>query len=484
MIKIETAARQSARIWALAEGPTSHLDRLSFSNSKIQFLPSAFDLTGFAAASVGIANLAAAELLAARRGVSVIPKVEVNVLEACAAFKSEALMRPMGWKQAALWDPLAGDYKASDGWVRLHTNYKTHRDAALKVLNAEQTNRSDIETHIAKWSATQLESEVVAQGGCAAALYGREGWLKTTAGASSQNELPLFFEKNGVERANFRLISPDEKPLAGIRVLDLTRVIAGPECTRFLASRGADVLRLDPPGFEEVTSLLPDTTVGKRCAALDLKSPTGRQTFESLVKQAHVLVTGLRGGVIDHLGLSLELVRQWNPSIIVAQLNAYGWNSEWTGRRGFDSLVQMSTGIAALGAQQKQLQKPTPLPAQALDHGAGYLLSAGVCRALTLLLQQQCVLNVKSSLVGVANFLFAGPPGNIHADPLTDKDFEACLFTDKTVWGAVRRVMPPGLIDGKRGAWEIPAGPLCRDEPLWHQDSPYPSKVPRTLMGE
>ena len=134
MIKIQTAARQAARMWNLVDGNADHLNRLSFSNSKDQFLPSAFDVTGFAAASIGIANLAAAELAVVRRGQTSVPKIDVNCLEACAAFKSEALLKPQGWKQPALWDPLAGDYKAANGWIRLHTNYKWHQEAVLRTL--------------------------------------------------------------------------------------------------------------------------------------------------------------------------------------------------------------------------------------------------------------------------------------------------------------------------------------------------------------
>src|SRR5690606_28759131 len=134
-----------------------------------------------------------------------------------------------------------------------------------------------------------------------------------------------------------------------------------PVATRFLAGYGADVLRIDPPGFAEVPALLPDTTVGKRCAWLDLTTVDGRQRFEALVASADVLVCGLRPGALDRLGFDTAALRERNPSLIIAALDAYGWEGPWRDRRGFDSLVQMSCGIAAAGAAAAGADQPVPL---------------------------------------------------------------------------------------------------------------------------
>jgi crotonobetainyl-CoA:carnitine CoA-transferase CaiB-like acyl-CoA transferase len=202
--------------------------------------------------------------------------------------------------------------------------------------------------------------------------------------------------------------------------------------------------------------------VGKRCAALDLRAPPGLARFEALLAQAHVLVHGLRPGALDALGLDAARLRRQNPALVIATLDAYGWNGPWQGRRGFDSLVQMSCGIAAAGAAAKGTDRPAPLPAQALDHGVGYLLAAGVCRALTRLRKDGRVTTVRGSLIGAANWLFAAGPGDPGVPPprYAPEIFE----TVDTAWGPARRVRCPGILDGRRPAWAIASGPLGRDE--------------------
>ncbi len=236
-----------------------------------------------------------------------------------------------------------------------------------------------------------------------------------------------------------------DSPLSGVRVLDLTRVIAGPVCTRFLAAYGAQVLRIDPPGFAEVPALLPEVTPGKRCAALDLRTAHGRDRFLELVRQAHVLVGGLRDGALARLGLGVPELCAVNPALITARLTAYGWSGPWRGRRGFDSLVQMSCGIAhADPASADPVSTdpgsadpgaaPSPLPAQALDHATGYLLAAAVCRAMTRQLRTGVPSDIGTSLMTTANDLLNLPTvaGAVPADPGGPDAF----FEDvDTTWG-------------------------------------------------
>src|ERR1700722_16136269 len=369
----------AARIWELAGGTAEVSGRLSVSGPRT-VLPSAFDVTGLATASVAAATLAAAEFRAARTAgpapevpVLEVPVLEVPVLEvavdsvaACAAFGAEGLFAPVGWERPKLWDPIAGNYQARDGWIRLHTNYARHRDAVTRLLKAD--DRASVQAAVARWAAADLEAAVVAEGGCAAAMHDRARWLTSPAGVAAAHAAPLASEARPVsadgaghaEPARW-LASGSGQPYAGVRVLDLTRVIAGPQCTKFLAAYGADVLRLDPPGFAEVPALLPETTAGKRTAAVDLTEPAGRAAFERLVATADVLVTGLRADALDKLGYDAAVLTALNPALITASLNAYGWTGPWRDRRGFDSLVQMSCGIAAERSAAAG-DKPVPLP--------------------------------------------------------------------------------------------------------------------------
>ncbi|MDD9371909.1 MAG: CoA transferase, partial [Acidimicrobiales bacterium] len=257
-------------------------------------------------------------------------------------------------------------------------------------------------------------------------------------------------------------LSHSGRPLAGVKVLDLTRVIAGPVCTRFLAAHGATVLRIDPPGFDEVGALLPETTAGKRAAWLDLSTTAGRNRFLSLVGEADVLVHGLRPGALERHGLGPDEVREANPAMVTARLDAYGWRGPWAARRGFDSLVQMSCGIAAAGMAATGADRPTPLPAQALDHGAGHLLAAAVARALA----SGRAADVTASLVGVANLLIGLPdPAGIGAgEPRwSDEDREQRA----TEWGPAMVAPMPGELAGWPMSLDAPAGPLGRHAPTF-----------------
>src|SRR5262249_34109863 len=160
------------------------------------------------------------------------------------------------------------------------------------------------------------------------------------------------------------------RPLQGVRVLDLTRVLAGPVATRFLAAFGADVLRIDPPTWDE-PGVIPEVTIGERCAGLDLHDARDRTRFADLLRSADILVHGYRPGVLGGLGLGKGARQTLNPWWIDVCLSAYGWTGPWAGRRGFDSLVQMSAGIANAGMGKENIENPSPLPVQALDQATG-----------------------------------------------------------------------------------------------------------------
>ncbi|MEW1822898.1 CoA transferase [Arthrobacter sp. NPDC080031] len=427
-------------------------------------LPAAFDVTGLATGAVASATVAAAQFLAARRQ-SGQPAVTVDSRESCAAFASERLFAPIGWTRPPLWDPIAGNYRAADAWIRLHTNYASHRAAVERVLGAH--DRETVQAAVAGPLAEELETAIVEAGGCAAVMHNRGQWLASAAGAATADAPPLTV----VERRSSGARTPNaigELPFEGVRVLDLTRVIAGPVCTKFLAGYGADVLRIDPPGFDEVPSLLPETTLGKRTAALDLRAPSDRAMFEELLAGADVLVTGLRGDALKRLGYDDEALTALNPGLIIASLDAYGWDGPWRNRRGFDSLVQMSCGIADDGATATGQAEPTPLPVQALDHATGWLLAAAVARALTRRLSHSVTARIQGSLIGTANLLYSLSPPNDHLSAPGSNDVS--LVETTTDWGPARRVPLPGQIDGVAAHWSQQAGPLGRHQAMWATD--------------
>jgi len=452
-----------AGLWSALHGRAELAGTVSF-EGPAGGLPSIYATGELAAAQIGAATLAAAELLAAREGESIRPS-QVDRRHAVAAFRSERYLRPIGWERPAPWDPIAGDYRARDRWIRLHTNYASHRAAALSVLGTAAEREAVARTALA-WDADALEDAVVRAGGCAAAMRTGSEWNDHPQGSVVGAEPLVAVDARPGPAAE--LPPSGGAPLGGIRVLDLTRVIAGPVCTRFLAAYGADVLRIDPPGFEEVGALLAETTAGKRRATLDLRDARGRGAFERLVSEAHVLVSSLRPDALERLGLPPAALRARNPALVIASIDAYGHTGPWRHRRGFDSLVQMSCGIAAAGQRAAAADAPVPLPAQALDHGTGYLLAAAVCRALTRRVQRGEASTVRASLARTARSLMDLGEAPISGDrEFTPQEVEPWLETVESAWGPLARVRCPGRIAGTTPGWSRPAGPLGTDAPSW-----------------
>ena len=331
-------------------------------------LAGAFRVADAAVAAVGATLLAAGRLLGARRA-------SLDVPAAAGVFLADRRLLVDG-RVPQIWDPVAGDYRARDGWVRLHTNYAWHRLAALTALGLPvEADRTSVATAVSGRDRLDVEQAVNAAGGAAAALRSRAEWATHPQSAAVARR-PLVALETSPARA------PGGADADDLRVLDLTRVIAGPTATKVLAAFGADVLRLDPPGFEEVPALVAETTAGKRCASLDVRARG--DVFADLVASADVLVCGLRPGALARWGWPPERLAEVNPGLIVAELSAYGDTGPWAGRRGFDSLVQTVDGIAYEGMQRAGADHPVPLPAQALDHASGWLLAAGVLHALAL----------------------------------------------------------------------------------------------------
>jgi hypothetical protein len=466
----------AARVWRTTGGAPEDVSRLTAGGPRT-VLPSAFDVTGLATAAVSAATLSAAAYLGARNAAPLAP-VRVDSRAACAAFAAEGLFTPDGWTVPDLWDPVAGNYLARDGWVRLHTNYAYHRAVVARLLEAD--DRASVQEAVSHWKAADLETAVVAAGGCAAAMHDREEWLASAPGAASAEAPPLAVTERPFPArpaaAVTRSGGPARQPYAGVRVLDLTRVIAGPVCTKFLAAYGADVLRIDPPGFAEVPALLPETTAGKRTAGLDLTAASGRAAFGRLVAGADVLVTGLRADALAGLGYDDAALTALNPALTVASLNAYGWDGPWRDRRGFDSLVQMSCGIAAAGGASGGSAgegRPVPLPVQALDHATGYLLAAAVGRALTARLTRAAASRIWGSLTGTANLLWSLPrAADLGRQPAMPRRAEIPLTQTRTAWGPGLRVALPGEIAGVAPALRVEAGPLGRHQPEWAAGEP------------
>jgi len=254
-----------------------------------QVLPSCFAVSDLAAASLASVGVALAELIGDGR--------QVVVDRRLASLWFGISLYPQGWEMPPIWDAVTGDYACKDGWIRLHTNLPHHRSAALAVLGSGAT-RDSVAEAVKNWSKDVLETAIKAGGGVAAAMRSVGEWQTHPQGSAVLAE-PLVYWSGTHERKPW--IAPNTRPLTGLKVLDMTRVLAGPVATRTLAGFGAEVLRIDPPGWEEV-NVVPDITLGKRCARLDLKDNEDRKVFEALLAEADIFVHGYRPGALAGLG--------------------------------------------------------------------------------------------------------------------------------------------------------------------------------------
>lgn len=422
-------------------------------------LPSCFPVTDLAVASIGAAALAAAELSSP----SAAPRfVRVNRRLASAWFQWS--IKPINWSLPSPWDAIAGDYRASDGWIKLHTNAPNHRLAALSILRCAE-DKAAVADAVSRRGAQTLESEIIAAGGCAAAMRSAQHWRAHPQGMALAAE-PLIAVSWSEAEKEFPWRPRADRPLAGIRVLDLTRVLAGPVATRFLAGLGADVLRIDPPSWNE-PGVIPEVTLGKRCARLDLTSAADRAIFESLLARANILVHGYRAGALDGLGYGQVQRRAINADLIDVSLNAYGWTGPWAGRRGFDSLVQMACGIAHAGSQWQSKDQPVPLPVQALDQATGYLMAAAAITGLIARLRDRTILTARLSLARTALALMSCGDAPEEARFTGPAEADYCAEIEQTAWGPARRLAVPVSIEGCAMRWESGATALGSALPAW-----------------
>jgi hypothetical protein len=422
-------------------------------------LPSAFAVTDLACASIAAAGLATGHLLHQQTGR--LPGLEVD--RRLASFWFAGSIRPQGWSVPPLWDPIAGDYAAKDGWIRLHTNAPHHRAAAESVLGA-CADQATMASKVAQWAKTDLEQAVVDAGGCAAEMRTWQQWQAHPQGQAVNAE-PLV-QLGHHDSANAKLWQGSvAQPLAGIKVLDLTRVLAGPVASRFLAGLGADVLRIDPPTWNE-PGVVPEMTLGKRCARLDLNVSADRSVFENLLKDADIVLHGYRADALECLGYGADERQKLAPGLIDVSLNAYGWSGPWQNRRGFDSLVQMSSGIAEAGMHWKPADKPTPLPVQALDHATGYLMAASAITLLAERLSGGQGGSARLSLARTAKLLIEHGPGT-EVSLRAEDEGDQGMLVEQTPWGPAHRLHVPLKITGTPLQWAVAASELGSHRAQW-----------------
>jgi crotonobetainyl-CoA:carnitine CoA-transferase CaiB-like acyl-CoA transferase len=453
-----------ADLWTLAGGELSALDAVTLTGEEPQ-LPSSFRLAAAAQASIAAAGLAAAQVWKLRSGQS--QDVAVDMCHAVVECRSERYLRVDGKPPPPPWDAIAGIYKTRDQrFVRLHTNFRHHRDAVCKVLNCKP-ERDDVQAALMQWDGEAFETAAYA-GGCVVALMrSHEEWSALPHAKALAALPPISIEKIG--EAEPKSWPAGDRPLEGVRVLDLSRVIAGPVAGRTLAVHGADVLLISGPGLPSIPWLTIDTGRGKLTSFVELKSEQGRGVLRDLLASADIFSQGYRPPAVANLGFSPEDAARLSPGIVFVSLSAYGHAGPWAERRGFDSLVQTATGFNHAEGQAAGVDGPKELPAQMLDHATGYLMAFGAMMARARQSREGGSWHVRVSLAQTGRWLWN--LGRV-ADGFKTEDLKGDAvrpFVEEVPsgFGPLQSVRHAAALSKTPAFWARPAMPLGSHPPQW-----------------
>ena len=423
------------------------------------------------AASIAAAGLAAADLWELRSGRR--QGVSVDVRAAAAAMRSGNYLRVEGREGGAAEAPpsvrtsVSGFYPTRDGrWIYLHCNFAHHRERILSLLGCDD-DRASVAQAVAGWDAGDLETAVVAADACAGLVRSTDEW-----GAQPQAraivDRPLF-EVLKIGESPPEPPPPGDRPLSGLRVLDLTRVLAGPTCARTLAEHGADVLRIGTDHMPNPLGQVIDTGHGKRSTVLDLRRVEGNERLQALVREADVFSQGYRPGSLAARGFSPQQLAAARPGIVYMTISAFGHEGPWSDRRGFDTLVQSVSGICEEYALDGE---PRLLPVSALDYITGYIAAFGVMTALHRRATEGGSYLVRVSLAQTGRWLTSLPRIDAEQaataeDDLPAEEIAALSTSSDSPFGRLTHLAPVARLSETATRWERPAVPIDHDDAVW-----------------
>jgi crotonobetainyl-CoA:carnitine CoA-transferase CaiB-like acyl-CoA transferase len=453
-----------------AGADTEALGSVSFAGGCDPVLPTPFRIARAAAATLGATGLAAADLWETRTGRR--QEIAVDLRQATASLRSGQYLAVGDAAVPTARNSIMGVYPGKDGnWSYIHANFSNHRAAALKVLGVA-ADRDAVARAVAGWNATELEEAIIAAGGAGGMARTQSEWAGHEQ-AAAVAALPLL-EILRIGDSPPEPLPPGGRPLAGIRVLDLTRVLAGPTCARTLAEHGADVLRitgahLPSPGYQEL-----DTGHGKLSAELDLREQRDLETLRGLVRRADVFSQGYRPGALAARGLSPEALAAIRPGLVYVSLSAFGHTGPWAGRRGFDTVVQTVSGMTLRQAElvPGKVSGPQFYPVSAIDYCTGYLMAYGAMTALNRRAQDGGSWLVRISLAQVGRWIV--DLGEVAASELkgvaaefTPDELDGWSMVTDTPAGRLRHLKPVVRMSETPPYWVRPSVPLGYHPPAW-----------------
>ncbi|KAK4900548.1 hypothetical protein LTR27_002264 [Elasticomyces elasticus] len=460
-------------IWSALDLPATALSSLHLPRSGRGYL-SSFKIDHIAQAAVGLSALIAT-LVDTARNESPLRAVEVQSGHASVEYRSDSLYTLRGERPRAELDPIGGLHETSDGYVRVHDALPNHRNGMLELLNlGHDASRAEVAEAIGDWTKLELERAAYENKLAVYALRTYAEW-DALPQAKALPDCPVTLLKlcnGGMSGLPAHMLQNSDRCLRGLRVLELSRVIAAPVAGRTLAAHGADVLWVTSPHLPSLPALDIDTSRGKRSIQLDLNQPADHAKLVELIQNCDVFLQSYRPGALATRGFGPSDLVAINPNIICANLSAFGTTGPWADRRGFDSLVQTCSGMNVSEAAYFENPKgevPRPLPCQALDHTSGYLLATGIAAAVYKRATEGGAWQVDVSLAGTMKYLRSlGQVVPLPGTGLADEDVPDCYFEKhESGLGMLRAVRHAASVQGAGPGWDYMPKPLCSDGSQW-----------------
>jgi crotonobetainyl-CoA:carnitine CoA-transferase CaiB-like acyl-CoA transferase len=466
---VVSTARPSAKdslagLVALAGLPASAAGAVEIAEADPVF-PTRYRAVTAGAAAMAACGLAAAELWKLKSGRA--QQVRLSGRAAAAALRSARYLRIDGERPEEDPGKITGFYPLRDGrWMYLHCNFPNLRDRNVRILGA-RPDRESVAAAVAKRDGLELEDAIMEGGGACSFVRSEEEW-RALPQRQAVARLPLL-EIVKIADAPPRPLPAGDRPLSGVRVLDLTRVLAGPSCARALAEHGADVLRVtrkDLPDLGPPSDV--DTGIGKLQAHVDLREPRDAETMRTLVRDGDVFLQSYRPGSLAARGLSPEALAALCPGIVYVTLSAWGHEGPWRGRRGYDTIVQSANGLAWQGERER----PAFLPYAAQDYVVGALLAYGTLVALGRRAREGGSWLVRASLAGAGHWIRGHgllEPGEYQglAKELPEAELRSLLTQHDSPLGRITHLAPVAQLSETPGRWARPAAPRGAHEPEW-----------------
>ncbi|KAK3673239.1 hypothetical protein LTR78_006784 [Recurvomyces mirabilis] len=467
-----------SQIWQHLGLPQNALSVLELTGRGSGYV-SSYKVDHLAQASIALSALSAALVDSLRRPESSLPrKVTVPLEHACIELKSERLYTIAGYDGGPLQAPIGGLHRTSDGYVRIHDSFSNHRNGTLKLLGLENTaTREQVAERVVKWAKLDLEQSAYENKLAIYALRSYGEW-DSLPQAQALPDLPISVIRiagEGPKGLPAHMLRSDDRCLRGLRVLELSRVLAAPVAGRTLAAHGADVLWVTSPTLPDLPELDKDTTRGKRTIQLDLHNGKDCNELMKLIKDCDVFLQSYRPESLSSRGFGPEALAAINPSIIYASLTAFGTSGPWADRRGFDSLVQTCSGMNVSEAEHfGQGEHARPLPAQALDHASGYFLATGIACAVYKRAKEGGSWRIDVSLAGTMHYLrslgqiMPSIQTGAHGIPPDDSDVPDIYFEEQqSGFGKMRALRHSATVEGAKPGWDHMPKTLGSDEPRW-----------------